>query len=98
MLVLKKLKEDISKQCIVNCFRKAECRKESQEYIINKADNPFVGRFVDGVDDNLEDFEFSLNQLGELNPNPALEQVKIATMIDEDANALTDSSKTMTLE
>ena len=49
-----------------------------------------AGIFVDGVDDNLKDLEFNLNQLGELDPNLALEQVNAVTMIDEDANVLTD--------
>ena len=43
-----------------------------------------AGIFVDGVDDNLKDLEFNLNQLGELDPNLALEQVNAVTMIDED--------------
>lgn len=52
---------------------------------------------MDGVDDNLKDLEFSLNQLGEL--DLALEQVNPVTMIDEDANVLTHVlSKPMTLE
>ena len=49
-----------------------------------------AGIFVDGVDDNLKDLEFNLNQIGELDPNLALEQVNAVTMIDEDANVLTD--------
>ena len=62
MFMLKKAWEDVSKQCIVNCFRKADISKESQEDVINEADNPFAGIFADN-DDSLEDLEFNLNQL-----------------------------------
>ena len=99
LFLLKKAWQDVSEQCIINCFRKADISKESQEDVINEADNPFADIFVDGDDDgSFEDLEINLNQLRDLDANLAPEEINAATLIDVDANISTDTSKPLTVE
>ena len=74
MVMLRKSWDDVSEQTIVNCFRKAGISEKSQEHVVDEDDDPFRSLCTD-VDDSIADLEFNLDQLRQINPELAPDEL-----------------------
>ena len=94
--MLRKSWDDVSEQTIVNCFRKAGISEKSQE-AVDEDDDPFRSLCTD-VDDSIADLEFNLDQLRQINPELAPDELDAAGLVDIDACIATNQSQAVTVE
>ena len=97
MVMLRKSWDDVSEQTIVNCFRKDGISEKSQEHAADEDDDPSRS-LCTAVDDSIADLEFNLDQLRQINPELAPDELDAAGLIDIDACIATNQSQALTVE
>lgn len=95
MAFLRKSWDDVTKQLIVNCSRKADFFEKSRENVVDEDDYPFRS-LCTYVDDSIADLEFNLDQLRQINPELAPGELDEAGLIGIDACISTNQSQALT--
>ena len=97
MLMLKKSWDEISEKTIQNSFRKAGISAQSQESAMDENDDT-LKEVLCNDDDPIDELEFDLNQLREVNPELASACLNSNELVEIDADIATNNSQPLTVE
>ena len=96
MVMLRKSWDEVSKRTIKKCFRKGRILMQSQESAMGESDDTFKG--IPKGDHAIGGLEFDLNQLHEVNPELAPDDLHSDGLIDIGADLSTNNAQPSTVE
>ena len=96
MVMLRKSWDEVSERIIKKCFRKGRILMQSQESAMGESDDTFKG--IPKGDHAIGGLEFDLNQLHEVNPELAPDDLHSDGLIDIGADLATNNAQPSTVE
>ena len=96
MVMLRKSWNEVSERTIKKCFRKGRILMQSQESAMGESDDTFKG--IPKGDHAIGGLEFDLNQLHEVNPELAPDDLHSDGLIDIGADLATNNAQPSTVE